>query len=561
MAKPWERYQSAAAPTQKPWEKYAAAPEVAAAEPDPVEQPKPGAGLETGRMRRPVVTGQIRNSPEYKAADQAVGDLVAGAVRGAGSIGSSLLWLNGAVAGKDWNRDADEQRRAGMDDGLQAMGADPESATYKAGKVGGEALGTLGVGGVLANGARAVGASAPIVQGLASGGLNVAGKTGALGLLTRGVTGAAAGGVTAGMVNPEDAKLGAIVGGAIPVSAKALATGARAAGSALAGQVSPEVAALAGRAKQLGIDIPADRITNSKPLNLVASSLDYMPFSGRSGTMDRMSGQLNRAVSRTFGQDSDNVAQAVKSARGELGGEFDRVLKANTVRVDQQFTDDLAQHLERAAGELGADGERVIGKQVADIAAKIKEGQIDGQAAYNIKQTLDRIAKQNSPVSSYAKDLKNSLMSALDRSLGADEAAAFAKTRQQYGNMKTIEKLVGNGVEGDVSIARLANQKGIYNKDLQELADISAQFLKSRESAHGAAQRLSLGSLGVGATGMASLPLALGAVAGGRATNSLLNSDAARRMVMGGLLNQPPPLMIKRGLLGASKVAPVLTAQ
>lgn len=540
-------------------------PSAPTAKPATVEQPKPDTGLETGRMRRPVVTGQIRNSPMDVAADQAAGNLIAGGVRGAGSIGATILapydMTVDALNGKGLSLESNRQRRADMDGGLEAMGAQPESALYKIGKLAGEVAGTAGAGSVLANGARAAGASAPIVQGLLSGGLNVAGKTGALGLLTRGATGAATGGVTAGMVNPEDAKLGAIVGGAIPVSAKALATGARAAGSALTGQVSPEVAALAGRAKQLGIDIPADRITNSKPLNLVASSLDYMPFSGRSGTMDRMSGQLNRAVSRTFGQDSDNVAQAVKSARGELGGEFDRVLKANTVRVDQQFTDDLAQHLERAAGELGADGERVIGKQVADIAAKIKEGQIDGQAAYNIKQTLDRIAKQNSPVSSYAKDLKNSLMSALDRSLGADEAAAFAKTRQQYGNMKTIEKLVGNGVEGDVSIARLANQKGIYNKDLQELADISAQFLKSRESAHGAAQRLSLGSLGVGATGMASLPLALGAVAGGRATNSLLNSDAARRMVMGGLLNQPPPLMIKRGLLGASKVAPVLTAQ
>jgi hypothetical protein len=497
---------------------------------------------------------------------QDVGNIEAGVLRGAGSVGSTLLapldMAKDAINGKGLSLESNRQRRASMDGGLQSLGAEPESGLYKTGKIGGEILGTAGVGGVLANGARAIGAAPSVIAGLGSGGLNVAGVTGKAGMALRGLTGAATGAATAGIVNPEDAGLGAAIGGGLPVLAKAGAAGMHKMGSALRGNLSPEVVTLAERAKELGVDIPVDRITNSKPLNALASSLDYVPFSGRAATNDRMASQLNRAVSRTLGQDTDNVAQAVKSARSDLGGEFDRVLKANTVRVDQQFTDDLAQHVQRAASELGADGERVIGKQVADIAAKIQNGQIDGQAAYNIKQTLDRIAKQNSPASTYAKDLKNSLMSALDRSLGADEAAAFAKTRQQYGNMKTIEKMVANGVEGDISIARLAGKKGIYNKDLQELADISAQFLKPRESAHGAAQRVSLGSLGIGVgAGVGSLPLALGAVAGGRATNSLLNSEAVKRVVMGGLLNRPTPLIIKRGLLGASKVAPVLTAQ
>lgn len=678
-------------PSKIVWDDAAPAIDVSAVQWDdaqPVEQPKPDTGLETGRQRKPVITGQIRNSPMDIAADQAAGNLIAGGVRGAGSIGATILapydMTVDALNGKGLSLESNRQRRADMDSGLQAMGAQPDSALYKTGKLAGEIGGTAGVGGVLANGARAAGAAAPIVQGLASGGLNVAGKTGALGLLTRGVTGAATGGVTAGMVNPEDAKLGAIVGGAIPVSAKALATGARAAGSALTGQVSPEVAALAGRAKQLGIEIPADRITNSKPLNAVAASLEYVPFSGRAATNDKMASQLNRAVSRTFGQDSDNVTQALRTARGSLGGEFDRVLQANTVRVDQQFADDLTQHLQRATKELGSDGEKIIKNQIDEILAKaqaptlpplkkieiangadlskveaglppIKDGftrlyrgesptvkfqdvfdssglsgqranhlkgerftddikyadyyrqsygrdaklsyvdvptsiaekgrvdatevklspelfsaeipsgapsSIDGQAAYNIKRDLDRIAKRSTPEAFYAKEVKNSLMGALERSLGPDDAAAFLKTRQQYGNMKSMEKLAANGAEGDISVARLANMKNINNKDLQELADISAQFIKTRESPHGALQRLVIGGTGLGVgAGAGMLPIVAGTAALGRATNSLLNSEAAKRVVMGGLLNQPPPLMIKRGLLGASKVAPVLTAQ
>ena len=564
MAKPWEQYQAAA--PQKPWEKFAAAPEavpevVASPAQAPVE--KPDTGLETGRMRKPVITGKIK----APSTAQDVGNLAAGAVRGAGSIGATILlpadMTNQKLRGEDfWSLKDNRQRRADMDAGLQAMGAQPDSALYQTGKIAGEIAGTAGAGGVLANGARALGASAPIVKGLASGGLNVAGKAGALGMLTRGATGAATGAATAGVVNPDDVKAGAIIGGGIPMIAKGAAIGARAIGSSLAGQVSPEVAALAGRAKQLGINIPADRITNSKPLNALAASLEYVPFSGRAATNERMARQLNQAVSRTFGQNTDNVTQALRNARGALGGEFDRVLQANTVRVDTQFADDLAKHAQRASKELGSDGERIIKNQIDEILAKAQSGAIDGKAAYNIKRDLDRIAKRNTPEAFYAKEVKDSLMGALERSLGPDEAAAFLKTRQQYGNMKSMEKLAANGAEGDISVARLANMKNINNKDLQELADISAQFIKTRESPHGALQRLVIGGTGLSAgAGLGMLPMVAGTAAVGRAANSALNSELARKMVTGGLLNQAPPLIIRKGLLGATKAAPVLIAQ
>jgi len=688
MAKPWEQYQA----QQKPWEKFAAAPEVVpevVASPAQAPADQPSTGLETGRMRKPVVTGQIRNRPSDIAADQAVGNLLAGTVRGAGSIGATILlpadMINQKLRGEDfWSLKDNMKRRADMDAGLQDIGAQPESGLYQTGKIAGEIAGTAGAGGALANGARALGAAPSVVQGLATGGLNVAGKTGPMGMLVRGATGAATGATAAGMVNPEDAGMGAVVGGGLPVVAKTLASGARAAGSALTGNVSPEVVALANRAKTLGIEVPADRIANSKPMNALASSLEYVPFSGRAATNERMASQLNRAVSRTFGQDMDNVTLALRNARGALGGEFDRVLQANAVRVDTQLADDLAQHMQRATKELGSDGERIIRNQIDEIIAKaqsttlpplkkieiahgadlskveaglppIKDGftrlyrgesptvkfqdvfdssglsgqranhlkgerftddikyadyyrqsygrdaklyyvdvpasiaekgrvdatevklppelfsaeipsgapsSIDGKAAYNIKRDLDRIAKRNTPEAFYAKELKDSLMGALERSLGPDDAAAFLKTRQQYGNMKSMEKLAANGAEGDISVARLANMKNINNKDLQELADISAQFIKTRESPHGALQRLVIGGTGLTAgAGFGMLPVVAGTAAVGRTANAALNSDLARKLVTGGLLNQSPPLMLRQGLLGASKAAPVLIAQ
>ena len=84
---------------------------------------------------------------------QGAGNLLAGAVRGAGSIGATLLSpidiAKDAIAGKGLSLESNRARRKGMDDALQSMGAEPESWMYKGGKLGGEIAGTAGMGGVL----------------------------------------------------------------------------------------------------------------------------------------------------------------------------------------------------------------------------------------------------------------------------------------------------------------------------------------------------------------------------------------------------------------------------
>lgn len=278
-----------------------------------------------------------------------------------------------------------------------------------------------------------------------------------------------------------------------------------------------------------------------------------------------MVSQLNRQLSTTFGGDSSNVTMALRQAGPKLGGEFDRVLKANTVRVDPQFMQDLAESANRASRELGSEGASIIGKQVDDILAKAATGEIDGQAAYNIKKTLDRIGNRSTPEAFYANDLKKSLMGALNRSLGEQEAAQFALTRQQYGNMLDLQKLAKNGAEGEVSVARLANMRDINNPKMQELADIAAQFVKSREGQHGAAQRVMMGA---GATmagyfggGLLGGGLGMGgAVAAGRGMNGLLNSNTARNFLL-----QPQMVgeVAPMGLLtdGFRRAAPILANQ
>lgn len=507
------------------------------------------------------------------AGQEIMGDLnniAQGALTGAGSIGATLVApydiVKDAMAGKGLSLESNRQRRADTEWAAKNIfGADPESIAFKGGKLGTEIAGTAGMGGALAKGATMLpGAAkiAPLIESIGSGGFRVGGMTGVPALATRVAGGGITGGAATGLVNPEDAGMGAMVGGIVPGAVSIAGNSARGLGRAIrGGEVTPEVVGLAQKAKGLGIDVPADRIVNSKPLNALAASLEYMPFSGRTATVDKMQSQLNRAVSRTFGQDSDNVTMALRKAQGDLGSKFDSVLQNNTVKVDQPFTQELADHAQRAASELESGQASIILKQIDEIMAKAPNGQIDGQAAYNIKKTLDRIGQRNSPEAWYAGDLKKSLMGALNRSLKPEDAADFAKVRQQYGTMLDLKKMAQNGADGDISIARLANMKNIGNPELQDLADISAQFLKTRESPHGAMQRLVLGGLGAAGAGSGFVsPLLFGgAMAAGRGANSALNSNAMREMLLRAP-NQAPGLL-SIGAEQANKVLPLLAPQ
>lgn len=183
-------------------------------------------------------------APKGEGLAQGIGNLLAGAVRGAGSIGATIISpydiAKDALAGKGLSLESNRQRRSEMDLALQDMGAQPESIGYQGGKLAGEIAGTAGVPGVLAKGAQSIGAAPKIVNALASGGFNIGGAPAAsvvetlanAGLRTAG--GAATGAASAGLVNPEDAGTGALIGGAMPAAVKVAGEAGKAIKSATA---------------------------------------------------------------------------------------------------------------------------------------------------------------------------------------------------------------------------------------------------------------------------------------------------------------------------------------
>ena len=91
------------------------------------------------------IPGQRAEPSFLSQVGQQVGNVVAGGLRGAGSIGATLIRPFESA-------EENQQRRAAMDAALASMGAQPDSLAYGAGKIGAEIAGTSGVGGLAAKG-------------------------------------------------------------------------------------------------------------------------------------------------------------------------------------------------------------------------------------------------------------------------------------------------------------------------------------------------------------------------------------------------------------------------
>lgn len=186
---------------------------------------------------------------------QGIGNLVAGGIRGAGSIGATILYpidkatdiimgdrgqnVTSLVTGKQ-PVSRNQERRQQMDDALRTLGADPNSLLYKGGKLASEVAGTAGAGSAIANTLRAapvfvnalnpsavqattniLAKADPLLNAISSSGMTTGtvatgGKELAKNLLTRAAGGAITGGASAGLVDPSQAKDGAIIGGLLP---------------------------------------------------------------------------------------------------------------------------------------------------------------------------------------------------------------------------------------------------------------------------------------------------------------------------------------------------------
>lgn len=203
MAGPWEDYAPQAASSAGPWEDYA-----------PAEPKKEAVNpLRAGLRSLSPVMASILENPQ--GALTAGGQLLKGGARGVKDvIDTGAMWAAqgfDALAGTNEG----ERVRAMNDAGKVDFKRDNPSPGASVGRFAGQMATTLPVGPLLGAGASALGAGR-LGSALATSGMTTGGARGAGDLAIRTLAGGAVGGLTAGLVNPDDMSMGAGIGAALP---------------------------------------------------------------------------------------------------------------------------------------------------------------------------------------------------------------------------------------------------------------------------------------------------------------------------------------------------------
>lgn len=452
-----------------------------------------------------------------------------------------------------------------------------------AGRVAGNVAGTAPMMGMAGAALRSAGPVGQFMTGQGLPNISNAYARFAANNLSRGIAGAGAGAVgnlltQSGEVGPEQAaQEGAVIGGALGVGAPAVFQGMRMTGNALTGGgVNRETAQLADLAlSKYGIPIRGGQISNSPAVKFLDSNLQRIPLSGYAGKQEDAINAFTRAVGRTFGEDAEALTPNVMAqAKSRIGGEIEKISKGTTINADNQFLSDLGR-IESDAQKVVAESEFApLSRQLENVRGKITNGAIDGDTYASLIKTnspLDRAMKnKDANVSFYAKQVREALDDAFERSAAPGVADAFRAARYEYRNMKTIEDLAEKATDGRISPAlllnevRKANPNFAYGQggDLAELARIGQRFLKEPPSS-GTAERLTLNKLmaGLGGTGAAyaydpklaaaALGTMVGGVGAARLTGTVLDSPIYRQALLRAARNNNPLISLPRNVTAA----------
>lgn len=461
-------------------------------------------------MAAPQKAEPPKESPSVlRSIAQGAGNLAAGAVRGAGSIGATLVApydiAKDALSGKGLSLESNRQRRADMDSALGNMGAETDSWMYQGGKLAGEIAGTAGAGGAAANvltkvAPRAAAASPALIEALRTGGMSANGATGATGVATRAAGGALSGGLSAGMVNPEDALSGAVIGGAMP----GVVQMAGKAGQALNERAS---AKMAERLRQFGQNAPKNETVRQSleagykiPPNMVKPSFANQMIESVSG---------KQATQQIASEANEKVTG--KLVREALGLDPDAAINQSTL-----------ENLRKTAGKAYAEVSSLSPQAAADLEAlKIARNEATGWfKAYNRSARPDDLLKAKE-----ARALSDSLEQALEthaKEAGKTELIpALRDARKQIAKTYTVGRAV-NDASGTVD-ARVLGRMYEKGLPLSDGLDTAGRFASAFPTVAKSSQQVgsagshnlkAYGSLAAGLSGLATMgPAGLAAAA------------------------------------------------
>lgn len=474
----------------------------------------------------------------------------AGVLRGAKDVvdtGAKLLATGfDKIAGTSEGQRVADMNAAGKKEFDATYGKDNTAASL--GRVGGQIAATLPVGGALGAGVKAAGAAGalpkaaiPLGEAIASGGLSAKGAN----MATRAAGGAIAGGATAGLVDPDQAVTGAVIGAAAPLVVR----GAGKVGHALTSSMrGPEVPAgikkAAESAAESGFVVPP---TMAKPTlgNRILEGL-----AGKQSVAQNASARnqqvTNQLAAKEIGLPPDTTItpELLKEIRTSAGQAYKAVA---SLPVKQA---------ERAQPLLNKPASPEINP--AQMVEDLKQARNDAQAwyrAYNRSASPEDLTKARA-----AEGLSKSLESGLEsyaESLGQSELLqGLRNARTLIAKTYSVERAL-NPTSGSVDAQTLAKlaKKGVLTGGLKSAADLATAFPKAAQPVERMGSLPQLSPLDWAAAGTMGAATGFSPVAAtGLIARPIARAAALSRPVQRGL-SQAPDGGLRLGFSAADRLA------
>ena len=383
----------------------------------------------------PPAAAPVSEIPSERGFAGMAGDVLAGAVRGAGSIGATLMAPFDVIAqarGKEstFIPGRLDDRRQQMTQGLATMGADPESTAFALGKVGTEIAGTLPIAGILGKGVAAIAPRlAPLATSITTGGFRTGlpqattalQRVGNVALRAGG--GAIAGGAGAGAVNPEDVGIGAAVGAALPTVGagvvKMLGQGGGWLADAITGKLGAVKAGEIARKVAAG-DVDAIRAANAAAAQGISSGQAAAGIDNATyAALDDLARKQNPAsyYSRQATTQADATTNELARLAGGATATESRAVREGSKNALNAITTPMREI------ELGAAGE--AGRIAPSLEAKAAKF---GQGATAKVEDVRRFTAAVDRAENWAKSWLPSSMGGDVRALGMPSATRIADT-------------------------------------------------------------------------------------------------------------------------------------
>jgi len=407
-------------------------------------------------------------------------DVVAGGVRGAGSIGAT-------VARPFESQQDNTARRERVDANMRnLLGADTSSVAYGAGKLGGEIAGTAGIGGAIGRGMSAIPmlrtGAAPLIDAISTAGFSAGGAGGASGVGLRALGGGISGAASAGMVNPADTKTGAAIGAVAPGAVQVAGALGSAVKGAMRGTQSAGVEALA---KAVGMS----------EIDLIRTLQDA---AAQSGFVDGSKLTLSQALQKA-GKNSPEFAMLERIVSGGPGGDvlLKRYADQAVARLDALKAQGAQVYQGAAAEEATRQGDKIG----AILRTQAMDDKAAARAAWESvnRRALDDGVMLQLPINEMevamaplgrgsvvpGRDARNVLDVARD--IGTETLDAIKPLKERADRSQTLERAVraAGGIKGtggelrDLGI-RQSGTTGLINNKSGKPVDLLAEEMHRR---------------------------------------------------------------------------------